>query len=348
MNLKIVSLKLTLQITRLLFVFILCALFAQSEAVIVCTLNLHNFGKERGEKFRSLKASLLAERIVNGKCDIVGVQEISAKRTDFALKLCSLLTSKLEELTFSSWDCIVGDATEGEHRPGFVFKKKFIELVKAYSLRNVELPKLVDLDKPSSFQRVPLQADFKVKFTNTTRALTILNIHFKSKAGAKDDPLDLKWETVRMEQAEGLRQYVEKEILKSQKLRVPVLILGDRNSDFSSPSFKILTGQLKLEDFKGKAPCRVSKSLRAVCLTEIEREPNFVSATALNRSVITSGGTFFYKKKGYFFDDILIDVYHSELVKKRQFSTQDWHSGIVWEPAEASDHALVWAKLVWR
>ncbi|MCS6961759.1 MAG: hypothetical protein NZT61_04570 [Deltaproteobacteria bacterium] len=312
--------------------------------VTICTQNLHNFGQEKGPITQNLRATLLGERIKNGKCDIVALQEVTAKRTDYARKTCKVLTDKLKELTYADWDCVVGDTEDGPHRLAFIWKVRNINLVEAFSYKNLDVPKLSKIDASSHFNRIPLEAIFRIKFSEVSRYVAAINIHLKSKAGAEKDPTGLKWEIVRMEQAEAIRKQALDRLI-SRKEKMPVLILGDRNSDYRSPTAKILAGELHLADFAGNAPCRISKSLVPVCLKEIPRNPIFASPITLDKANLSVGGTFRYRKKLQFLDDILIDVNHLGLVQKSHFSLKEFDAGIIFEPLEASDHALLWAKL---
>lgn len=314
------------------------------ENVVVCSQNLMNFGSERGPLMRDLRATLLSERIAKPNCDIVAVQEITAKRFDHARNICKTLTDKLREVTFQGWECILGDTEEGPHRLAFVWKSRNIDLIDSYSYKNVEIPRLSKIDKVTTFQRVPLEATFRLKFKNGSRTISLVNIHLKSKAGGQNDPTGFKWEIMRMEQAEAVRRLVVERLL-NKPTKHPVLILGDRNSDFDSPTAKILEGSLILKDFADKAPCRIAKHLVPVCMKDVPRPPVFVSVVTKDPALKAVGGTFKHGKRLQFLDDILIDTNHLVLVQKRRYSTREFNSGILFEPKEASDHALVWTRL---
>ncbi len=326
----------------LIFSFLSLSLSLNAQKLTICSQNLHNFGAERGPAIREVRATLLSERIAKAKCDIVAVQELTAKRMDHAKSVCNKLIEKLANQTNSKWECVIGDLGEGQHRLAFLFKTKNLSVTEAISHINAPIPKLSKIDKPSTFQRPPLEAVFQFKSQKISRRLAIFNIHLKSKSGGEKDPTSLKWEIQRMEQAEAIRSLALNRSVKSQ---IPVLIAGDRNSNFNSPTAKILTGELTLKDFSELAPCRVTSKLIPVCKRDVIKPPFFVSPIILDKSNLSIGGTFSYKKKLEFLDDILIDVKSLGLVQKHHFSLKEFNSGILFEPSEASDHALVWVRL---
>lgn len=329
------------------------------EEVIVCSQNLENYGTFKQVRARSpgktaedvkRKTSELVSRMIKAKCDVIAVQEILGEKKEDAELAIQQIAQELRFQSNRFFDYIIGDAVEGPLRVGFLVAKDRASIESSLSYIKVELPTLASQQKPRVFPRPPLEIQIlvKPKGESVARTVVLVNMHLKSKAGGKNDPTGLAWETARMEMAEGLRRIIELRMKQSlASAEIPLIILGDRNSDFDSATARILEGSLSLKEFQGEAPCRLSKNGVPLCQPGYQKAQKFFSVLSLDPEVRGTGGTFTFKGDKSWLDEILLP--QSSLPHAwSQFDREgNYNSGIVAEPEDASDHALVWVGLNW-
>ena len=327
--------------------------------VTICSQNLNNYGllPDVVRRTPSMSAERLADkevglvkRFVKAGCDIVAVQEVLGRDEETSNKALTRLATKLHFSSNRSWDVVTGPSNDPMLRNGYVFAKDRAEMLSRLSYAKVELPKMIEQEKPRSFSRGPLEVQFAVKGQGEAPAKTvvIINFHLKSKRGGAGDPAQLEWETARMQMTEALRRIIanrHKGSLVSGE--VPLILLGDRNSNFDAASAKILDGTLSLAMFQGAGVCRLSKRGIPLCQAGQAKSPNLFSVLTTDPQTKFLTGTHRFNKEYSWLDEILIATPSLPAAWERFDSTGDYASGVVYEPREVSDHALVWVRLNW-
>jgi hypothetical protein len=152
-----------------------------------------------------------------------------------------------------------------------------------------------------------------------------------------------------MEMAEGLRRVVlqkyKEDLLRDSK---PIIILGDRNSHLDSASARILEDRLRLSDFMVKSGvCRLSSKGVPLCRGGVGRGQRFASVLTTDPELRNLEGSHVYRGHGSWLDDILISTTSLRLARTDISREGDYDSGVIYEPSEASDHALVFTRLNW-
>lgn len=324
--------------------------------VTVCSQNLFNFGnlknaKKRikgltGEKLRE-KREALAKRFLKADCDIIAFQEALGKAGKGLEEGMDQLVATLKKVTGRSFKYILGDGEDRYMHVGYLYSDAKISLVEYSSFRKIELPKLIEEDRPQLFSRAPLEATFTLN-DGENKSITLINIHFKSKSKGDLDPAQLDWETTRMQMSEVVRRVLANKHKKSLIDGEPILmVLGDRNSHFDSASALILEGRLALKDFKQEGACRLSKSGVPLCEAGTGKAQLLFSVLTRDPQVRQLEGTHRFKKSYSWLDDILLPSASLRYAIENPAREGDFSSGVVFEPKGASDHALVWVKLNW-
>lgn len=324
----------------------------------VCSQNLMQFGRFPDVQMRTPKVSadalkertrLLARRIAQAKCDVVAVQELLGRTEVDAEQGLQLLAGDLRVLTARIFDPYVGRTNDDWIRNGFLVARDRAQVENQVSYARVELPKLVTDQKPRFFPRGPFELQLRVNGRDGSdqKTVSLVTFHFKSHAG-KGDPTGLEWETYRMEMAEGLRQLILRRHAQSfDSAETLLVVLGDRNDNFDAASAKILDGTLRLQNFQDEGLCRLSKRGNPLCQAKAAKPASLFSVLLQNPTTKDLPGTFTFGKKTFWLDDILLP---SETLP---FAWSDFEhegfyaSGVVNEPKDASDHALVFVRLNW-
>lgn len=327
--------------------------------LVVCSQNLKLFGKaERGSGPDEKKAQIqqaekvrgLVTRFISVGCDVIGVQEVIAPTTNDAREVLEQLALELRRRTNRFFKVVVAPPSDGQMTNGFLLALDRVSLQQSLPYSRVELPRISKKQRPRLFSRPPLEVQLTVKARDSeiTKPVAIVNFHFKSKRGGKDDPTGMEWETYRMEMGEALRQIVEirhKESFASGESLL--LLLGDRNSNFDVASARILEGSLVLSSFAEKGPCRMSKRGIPLCAAETALPRKLFSVLTTNEGVQEFPGTFNYQGEYAWLDDILLPAESLRFAWKTAFSEGEYDSGLVQTPMKVSDHALVYVKLNW-
>lgn len=322
----------------------------------ICSQNLKLYSgppeKLKGaadEAYRNKEAALLG-RFVEAKCDVIAVQEIQVREPGKAEGALKALATALLRRTGRSFDTRVGDTNDNTLRVGFLVAKDRAEIVNTITYRKVLLPPIDDNQKPRQFSRAPLELQLQVKGKGAAPSKTIglINMHFKSKSGSQADPAGAQWETARMEMAEGLRRIVEDRYKDSISTGdIPVIVLGDRNAEAERASAKILEGALLLQDFKGKALCRLSKGGSPLCQAGAQKPQLLFSVLNSDPQMKQVPGTYIYKKVYSWLDDILMPASSLGLARVQSDVEGDYDVGVISQFKNASDHALVYVRLNW-
>jgi predicted extracellular nuclease len=327
--------------------------------LVVCSQNLQNYGtwdqvNGRGssptpEALR-LKERDLVARFVRARCDVIAAQEILGVDMQKGTKSLEALAKALQLGTGRFWEVRLGASLDKTLHTGMLVARDRAEIVSTLSYENVELPKTSEKQKPRLFRRAPIEVQLLVKGRgeSSSKSVTIVNFHFKSKSGSKDDPAALEWETYRMEMAEALRRIVENRHARSFGSGESILVLlGDRNSNFDAASAKILEGALTLKNFQSGGTCRLSKRGAPLCQAAAQLPQRLFSVLTTDPQTKGHPGTYLYKNIYSWLDDILLPAESLPFAWRAFDSEGDYASGVLSDPPDASDHALVWTALNW-
>ena len=245
---------------------------------------------------------------------------------------------------------MAGPSNDKVARVGFLVARDRAQLIQKLSYSRVELPKISEEQKTRYFVRGPLEIELLVnpKGEGKQKKIVIVTFHFKSRAFNNKDPSGLEWETYRMEMAEALRRIVSarhsKDYRRGEKL---VVLLGDRNSHYDVASAKLLSGALELKDFQGEAPCRLSKRGLPLCKIGISNGQEFFSVLTGDPETKLLPGTYRYKNTYSWLDDILLPQRSLAFARVKNTVEGNYDSGIIYDPQEASDHALAYVRINW-
>lgn len=325
----------------------------------VCTQNLENYGTVSAMRKRraaltdsefEAKQDALVARFVAAECDAIALQEVLGANAHAAKEALEQLALALRRKTNRVFENRVGISTEMSLQTGFLIARDRAEIVSSVSYADIDLPKLVADQRPRKFGRAPLEVQLLVKPRDDSfsKAVTLVNVHFKSKRGKEDDPAALEWETYRMEMAEAVRTIVQTRHAETVAGGDNILVvLGDRNSNFDVASAKILDGTLVLADFQINGRCRMSKRGVPLCQSETARPPFLFSALLGDPQTRLLHGTYRYKSQYSWLDDILMPAPSLRFARSSIDAEGDYESGVISMPEEASDHALAYVRLNW-
>jgi endonuclease/exonuclease/phosphatase family metal-dependent hydrolase len=327
--------------------------------LVICSQNLKLFGTYQTiarsnpayskERHRA-RVDNLAQRFIEARCDVIAVQEVIGKNQTEGEAALSELVAELRDKTNRIYQAVTAPPTEGSMTNGFLIALDRATLLQSLPYGRVELPRISKKQRPRLFSRPPFEVQLSVKSRESglVKPISVVNFHFKSKRGAKDDPTGLEWETYRMEMSEALRRIVEMRHKEAFASAESILVLlGDRNSNFDVASARILEGSLSLSSFGEKGPCRMSKRGAPICVVETQLPRRLFSVLTSNSSVSTYQGTFEYKGEYSWLDDILMPAESLSYAWRSAYSEAEFNSGLVYTPKDASDHALVYVKLNW-
>ena len=327
--------------------------------LVICSQNLGNFGSlddmqrrdpDLRENDYERKLSALVSRFASVNCDLIAVQELLGRSEEVGLRALNQLATALRSKTNRIFEGVVGPSNDPASRVGFLFAKDRGELLNRVSYYRVELAPLTDNEKPRYFARGPLEVQLKIKSRDggSAKLVNVITFHFKSKYSAFKDPASVEWESWRLQMAESLRRVVEERHAAALKEGGSLLVLlGDRNSNFDAASAKVLEGTLRLVDFQGEAPCRVSARGLPLCHPGKARPALLGSLLTTDRESRKGPGTFLYRKVYSWLDDILVPQATARAAWASYDREGDYNSGVVRKPPEASDHFMIYSVFNW-
>jgi endonuclease/exonuclease/phosphatase family metal-dependent hydrolase len=325
--------------------------------LVICSQNLDNYGvfglvrqKVSGatEESQAAKEAALVKRFAETKCDVIAVQEVLARDEVEAETILKGLALRLQHRTNRFFEVKGGASRDGVLHVGFLVARDRAYISDYLSYAKVELPKINPAQRPRFFSRGPLEIQIEVKGRGESlrRMVALINFHLKSRVGR--DPAGLEWETYRMEEAEAIRRIVENRHARAFASPETILVLlGDRNDNFDVASARILQGMLSLRNFQDKGPCRLSKRGVPLCLQGTSTGERLFSPLLLDPRTKLRPGTFEAKGVYSWLDDILLPQESLRYAFATADATNEYDTGVVYEPKEASDHALVYVKLNW-
>lgn len=325
----------------------------------ICSQNLENLGTYGQSKQRlpSLtpqgfedKRQALVRRFKEAKCDVVAVQEVLGKTVEQSDEVLRQLAALLQKKTNRLYEVRSAESNDPLSRVGFILAKDRVERLNELSYAKLELPKLTPKERPRGYTRAPYEIQLQVKSRGESlpKTVTLVNFHFKSKAGKERDPAELEWESYRMQMAEALRRVVENRHSGSFASGETILVLlGDRNSNFDTASARILEGSLVLKQFQDPAACRLTKRGFPVCKQGSYLPQRLFSVISGDPELRTQQGTYQYQGTFSFIDDILLPAESLRTAWKKFDKEGQYDAGIVRKYPEASDHAMVYVRLNW-
>lgn len=328
--------------------------------LVICSQNLKLFGtfEEMSRSNRGLtrqsydqKVADLVSRFMSGACDVVAVQEVIGKTLVDSERALGFLASRWRQRSRRGFHVTTAPPSEGGMTNGFIVALDRATVVQTYPYERMQLPKISPRQKPRLFSRPPFEIQIRTHSPDAqaTKLVSVVNFHLKSKRGAQDDPTGLEWETYRMEMSEALRTTLEQRhhdaFVSGERILVA---LGDRNSNFDGASARILEGALALSSFAEKGRCRLSKRGAPLCTTGSELPKRLFSVVTSHAVRARYPGTYLYKGEYSWLDDILMPA-ESLPYARHPAALQEgiYDAGVVSNPAQASDHSMVYVKLNW-
>lgn len=326
----------------------------------VCTQNLENWGTYRAAAARTRnltpelyaeKGRALAKRFATAGCDLIALQEVLGSNEQEATEGLVELAKFIRAATNRFFEAKVGQTNDAKLRNGFLVAKDRAEVLNLTSYYKVELPKISEKQRPRFFSRGPVEIQLSVRGNGAdvpSKVVTVITFHFKSRRGFPGDPAGVEFESYRMEMAEALRRVVEQRHARAFASGETLLVLlGDRNSNFDTASARILEGTLKLTDFQGSAPCRLSKRGVPLCKADSASPQRLFSVLTMDPQTRHRTGTYTYKGEHSWLDDILLPAESLPFAWDQFDSSGDFASEVVYLPQDASDHGLAYARLNW-
>lgn len=325
--------------------------------LILCTQNLQRFGEERRnnrnsrEKGRASQLEALVERFIEGRCDLVAVQEVAGKNKRAAAASLNRLARRLSERTGRTFRGEVGEARDPSIRNGFLIADSLGKPAEIISYTDEEIPSVSRRRSAGFFVRAPLGVVIPIsraapdgaRHSEVSRRFFVLNVHSKSRHGGEKDPTGTQFETLRMEYAEATRLIVRRELARLGAGTVAV-VLGDHNTHELSASADILTGEYLLADFQPGGACGLTRDLEPDCSRAVSHPPMLVGLFELRRNRAPRryrGGSFRYRGKESLIDEILISPADLPLVTGPEGGLRIAFKGVL---GEGSDHRLLLAE----
>lgn len=323
----------------------------------ICTQNFENYGLLPDVKKRepgmdqdgySTKQQALISRFITARCDIIAAQEILGTKEDAYQALISL-RDQMRGRWNRFFNVVNGDGEDGS-RCAFLYAIDKVELLNSVTYKGVELPRLAPEDAARSFPRAPLELQVRTiaGVGSSPKTVNLITFHFKSKRGGWKDPAELEYETSRMAMSEAIRRIVlarHRETLSSGE--APLLLLGDRNSDADSASARILEGSIRLANFMKDKQCRIGARGVPLCLPTARGKQDFFSVLTQDPETKALEGSYTYQNEKIWLDEILMSAASLHYARTKLENSGNYHSGLVEEPKEASDHALAYVRLNW-
>lgn len=304
--------------------------FADSQAAVrLCSQNLYRIDASKTQPQETQRVVRLAKRIAKAGCHVLAAQEIAGTNKQEAQRSAEMFRAALEKITNRKWQAIVGDSRDKHISNGFFVDTAVARVTEVSSLARMVLPSLQPHGPLNYFSRGPLRLELAVH--RIEQPVVVYGMHLKSKAHGWRDPAKLQFESWRIEMAEGLRR----DAAQSKGIAV---ILGDRNTRHDGAAAKVLSGELRIEDFI-QAKCSVNKEpdLRPNCQGVKKRRGQFIPM--LERSFVKADlkagkvGSYKYRGRWELIDEILVSTKsRKHFAKKGQLLGQG---------DGASDHLLL-------
>ncbi len=341
------------------FIFSQPVAASEEESLVFCSLNADNLGatkkstrkkSKRSRNSEKKKLEHLARRISQAKCDIVAVQEVygpSAVEAARNLRKLELIVEEhsAEEFGGKKFKSFTGETLDRRIRNGFlVAEQDGLEVIEKFNFAKRPLPRDLLFSRLGYFSRGPFGLLFEVALpSGETQQILALSIHLKSKSGAFKDPTQTKFERLRVQMAQGVREIVSKEL--SQRFpEALVVIAGDLNSERSDAASKVLEGSRSLSEFS-KGQCRIDTELEASCSKQSEMPPKLTRLFAAELEAWPEQigkGSYKYKGRHYLIDEIIVSPRAAPLFRE---SDGSYDLGFEGKFYRGSDHKLLWARM---
>ena len=314
-----------------------------SDIVRVCSQNLFRYGSKKRQKGSKKQLQFLADRILDAKCDLVGVQEVYGKTERTAEQNLAKLVSLLEKRSGNRYRQYLGRTHDSYIRNGFIMRAEVGTVLDVQHYFRTPLPRLRKNRGPAGrYARGPLALLVQLSGPSKQK-LYVTTLHFKSMSNAYKDTSKTSFEGLRLQMAQGLREQVFEEVQAAGKDVVPV-ILGDRNSPQGSASAEVLEGRRRLSEFRSAA-CRIGDSFEAVCRNRKKQDPLLVGLFSYRRENWPGryrGGSHKYKGRQELFDEILLRPQDLPLATREDGTLAVGFAGKFFK---GSDHKLLWLEL---
>ncbi|MCB0358471.1 MAG: hypothetical protein KDD44_02515 [Bdellovibrionales bacterium] len=322
----------------------------------LCSQNINNYRYQRPDDRRrrnfDKQEEALVKRFMRARCDVIAVQEVGGASQGEARQRLSQLAKALHQMSGRSFDALVGDSMDEHIRNGFLVATDSVRVESSTSFAGQNLPKLRWNAPSRRFSRGPLLIRIRVPGNGPAgeRQLSLFSIHLKSKANGWKDPTHSKFESFRMEMAEGIRELAAEEFRAGPSSRI-VVVLGDINSDHHSATAAILAGQRTLEDFRAAGGCRLSSLLTPECPEEVASSATrpvlvpLLGEIARREDGLRRSASYRFRGRLEVIDEVF--VHHAADWTARDDASGSPVAGVVGSFGKGSDHKLVWTELNW-
>ncbi|MCC6933815.1 MAG: hypothetical protein IT292_11300 [Deltaproteobacteria bacterium] len=325
----------------------------EKQSFIICTQNAHMLGEIKNKKYPGKKKRLdqnkaLAQRIADGNCDIVALQEIYGKTDNAAKQSIKRFVTELKKAIGKEFEYALARTNDKFIRNAFVYQpaKVHVERIDEYYRRLV--PTLAKHAPTRRFNRGPLGllASVKISPDHPARKFYFLTFHLKSRVGGWKDLSKTEFEIDRLEAADALRTIVSEQQTQLGS-DIPLVVLGDRNADSGAASVEVMSGKLRLEDFQRS--CQIKRDLKAQC--DVRRDSDLILTGLFDKERRRRGlegdaevYSYKYRKDNYLYDEIYVSAGQVESYFLREGKPM---VEMIGTRGEGSDHLLMKAGAAW-
>lgn len=316
-----------------------------TQELVVCSQNLFRFSDKdakRSNKLRREKQKkFLITRMKDAACDVVALQELMGGGQTEALEVAVELADALGKRSGRKYRAFAGRSKNKYSTNGFLVAEDAGTVEDVQSHWRQRLPKLQPRGPSATFTRGPLSIVLK---RPSGSKVVLVSFHFKSRHQSWKDHTRTDFESIRMQEAAGLRSII-RSLRREYGREVEVIALGDRNSGADSAAADILRGSRMLSDFDSPRKCRLSPEETAECDALPEKPSDLVDLFALRQTEHPrkyTKGSFRYRGKESVFDDIHVTPGLLSRVRRADGTLAIGFRG---QFLKGSDHKLVWARV---
>ena len=307
----------------------------------VCTQNLGRLGSRPDQQTKE-SIRYLGDRILKAGCDLVSVQENFGESKAEAETNLKRLVQSISSRSNAKFDYYLGDIYKGVIRNSFILRSDLGENAKVESFTKMQLKTYGKRTRVAYFTRAPALLKIKLSSLNESpKNIYVLNFHFKSKVDGYQDASNTQFESLRMQEADTLRDLalsISKPLSKDDLF----VITGDRNSEADDAASDALEGEVTIADY-GSSSCKISReSLRAICGgKKLKNSKKFIPLLEhyhWGKNHKWQFATYRYRKNYDIIDEIL-----ARPVDLDKISSES-DIGVMGDFNKGSDHKLVYAR----
>ncbi len=233
----------------------------------LCSVPTNDFGTLKqlkkifpSRKSRGLKekAKSIARAIRESGCDIVAFQGVAA--TDFAgaKEAIGKIAREIPTIPQIGWDIYVGSTNHKYSFSGFILRPgPSVHVLGIQSHLDKLLPRLEGFQE-KKFLRTPFELNIRVagKGGHEARNFSLVTFDLTGEFSKKGVPGEL----AKLQMADAMRQLPSFSSTKNDETRPITILVGERGEPQYSPSARVLRGRLRLRDFSGDGPCKLTEA----------------------------------------------------------------------------------------